>query len=95
MLDLILIIMLIVSLSKPEVLLSKKIKEKANEEQKNMLAKNLRKQYATLIGLIESASLMRYNETIGAILAIICIILFFKVFLPAKKENDAILKELE
>ena len=71
------------------------MKEKVNEEQKNILAKNLRKQYATLIGLIESASLLRYNETIGAILSIICIVLFFKMFLPAKKENDTILKELE
>ncbi len=40
MIDLILIIMIIVSLAKPDILLSKKMKEKANEEQKNILTKN-------------------------------------------------------
>ena len=87
--------MLIVSLSKPEVLLSKKIREKANEEQKNVLAKNLRKQYAISVAALESVALMRYTSSIGAILAIVCIVLFFKVALPAKKENDIILKELK
>ena len=95
MLDLILIIMLIVSLSKPEILLSKKIREKANEEQKDILSKNSRKQYSIIIGLLESAALIRYAETIGAILGIVCIVLFFKMALPAIKENKAILKELE
>ena len=41
MIDLILIIMLIVSLAKPDILLSKKMKEKATDEQKNILTKNL------------------------------------------------------
>lgn len=94
MLDLILIIMLIVSLFKPEVLLSKKMKEKANEEQKIVLTNNLRKQYFVVVGLLESASLIRYFETIGIILAIVFIVLFFKVALPAIKETSEITKEL-
>lgn len=94
MIDLILIIMLIVSLSKPDILLSKKLKEKANDEQKEILTKNLRKIYAITIGLIESASLLNINETIGIILAIVCLVLFFKFSLPAIKENSRITKEL-
>lgn len=39
MIDLILIIIIIVSLAKPDILLSKKMKEKANEEQKTYLQK--------------------------------------------------------
>ena len=94
MLDLILIIVLIVSLSKPDVLLSKKMKEKANDEQKAILTKNLRKQYAILVGLLESTALIRYIGIIGTIIAIIFIVLFFKVALPAIKENSEIVKEL-
>ena len=94
MLDLILIILLIISLSKPDILLSKKMKEKANDEQKDILTKNSRKIYATMIALIECGSLMRYNETVGIILAIILIILFFVIALPAIKENSKITKEV-
>ena len=94
MLDLILIIILIISLVKPDVLLSKKLKEKANNEQKIILTKNLRKQYSILVGLLESSALIRYIGTFGAILAIIFIILFFKISLPAIKENSKIIKDL-
>ena len=94
MLDLILIIMLIVSLAKPDILLSKKMKEKASSEQKVILTKNLRKQYSILIGLLESSALIRYIGAIGAILAIVFIVLFFTVSLPAIKENSKIVKEL-
>lgn len=94
MLDLILIIMLIVSLFKPDVLLSKKMKEKANEEQKTVLINNLRKQYFVIVGLLESASLIRYFESIGIILAIVFLVLFFKVALPCIKETNKIAKEL-
>ena len=95
MVDLILIIMLIVSLSKPDILLSKKMKERANDEQKIILTKNLRKRYAITVSLFESTALMRYTEILGAILAIVCIILFFVISLPAIKENSKIKKELE
>lgn len=94
MIDLILIIMLIISLFKPDVLLSKKIKEKANDEQKKILTKNLRKIYAIMIALLESVALIRYTEFVGIILAIVCIILFFVISLPAIKENSKITKEL-
>ena len=94
MIDLILIIMLIVSLSKPDILLSKKIKEKANDEQKNILTKNLRKIYAIMIALIESAALIRYTKVVGTVLEIVFIILFFVISLPAIKENLKITKEL-
>ena len=95
MVDLILIIMLIVSLSKPDILLSKKMKERANDEQKIILTKNLRKIYAITVAFFESTALMRYTEILGAILAIVCIILFFVISLPAIKENSKIKKELE
>ena len=94
MLDLILIIMLIASLAKPDILLSKKMKEKANDEQKMILTKNLRKIYAILVALFESIALMRYTEIVGVILSIVFIILFFTISLPAIKENSKITKEL-
>ncbi len=94
MIDLILIIMIIVSLAKPDILLSKKIKEKANEEQKNILAKNLRKIYSIMVASFESVALMRYTEVVGIILTIVFIILFFVISVPAIKENSKITKEL-
>ena len=94
MLDLILIIMLIVSLFKPDVLLSKKMKEKANEEQKIVLTNNLRKQYFVIVGLLESASLIRHFGTVGRIIGIVFLVLFFTVCLPAIKETNKIAKEL-
>lgn len=95
MIDLILIIMLIVSLSKPDILLAKKVKEKANEEQKNIMVKNLRKIYAIMVGLFESMALMRYTEIVGIILTIVCIVLFVVISVPAIKENSKIMKELK
>ena len=94
MINLILIIMLIVSLSKPDILLSKKVRENANDEQKVKLTKNLRKIYGITIGLLESSALMRYSQGIGAVLSIVFLILFFKISLPAIKENSNINKEL-
>ncbi len=94
MIDLILIIILIISLSKPDILLSKKMKEKATEEQKRILTKNLRKIYAIMIATIESLALMRYTEIVGVILAIVFIVLFFVISLPAIKENKKITKEI-
>lgn len=94
MIDLILIIMIIVSLAKPDILLSKKMKEKAKEEQKNILTKNLRKIYAIMVALFESLALMRYQETVGIILVIVFLILFFVISVPAIKENSKITKEL-
>ena len=93
MIDLILIIIIIVSLAKPDILLSKKMKEKANEEQKNILTKNLRKIYAIMVALFESLALMRYKETVGIILTIVFLILFFVISVPAIKENSKITKE--
>lgn len=94
MIDLILIIMIIVSLAKPDILLSKKMKEKANEEQKNILTKNLRKIYSVIVALFESLALMRYTEIVGIILAIVFIILVIIISVPAIKENSKITKEL-
>lgn len=94
MIDLILIIIIIVSLAKPDILLSKKMKEKTNEEQKNILTKNLRKIYAIMVALFESLALMRYKETVGIILTIVFLILFFVISVPAIKENSKITKEL-
>ena len=94
MIDLILIIIIIVSLAIPDILLSKKMKEKANEEQKNILTKNLRKIYAIMVALFESLALMRYKETVRIILTIVFLILFFVISVPAIKENSKITKEL-
>lgn len=94
MLDLILIIMLIISLFKPDILLSKKVKEVANEEQKKILIKNSRKIYVIMIAAFESLAIMRFTEYVGMILAIIFIILFFVISLPAVKENKKIQKDL-
>ena len=88
MLDLFLIIILIISLAKPDILLAKKVKEKASDEQKQILVKNYRKIYAIL-------TIMRYSSIIGGVLAIIFIILFFTISWPATKQNKQILKELE
>lgn len=99
MIDLILIALLLISLAKPEVLLSKKIKEKANDEQKLILAKNLRKIYALIILVVETSALTRYLESdysMILILALIVEILFLiKFAIPAYKENRTILKELQ
>ena len=94
-LDLFLIIILIISLAKPDILLAKKVKEKASDEQKQILVKNYRKIYAILIALFESLAIMRYSSIIGGVLAIIFIILFFTISWPATKQNKQILKELE
>lgn len=95
MLDLFLIIILIISLAKPDILLAKKVKEIASDEQKQILVKNYRKIYAILIALFESLAIMRYSSIIGGVLAIIFIILFFTISWPATKQNKQILKELE
>lgn len=99
MIDLFLIILLIVSISKPDILLSKKVKERANEEQKNLLAKNIRKVYGILIAVIETMAIRRYvNEDFSIILLIISIILlvlFFILAIPGIRENRKILKDLK
>ena len=95
MIDLILIIMLVISIFKPDILLAKNIKEKASEEQKTILTKNLRKIYAITVATFESLALMIYTEFIGVILALVFIILFFTLSLPAIKENSKITKELK
>ncbi len=94
MLDLILIIMLIVSLSKPDVLLAKKLREKANEDQKKILVKNLRKIYVLMIATFESIALIRYTKIVGIVLAVIFVILFIIISIPAIKENRSIIKEI-
>lgn len=94
MLDLILIIMLIVSLSKPDVLLAKKLREKANEDQKKILVKNLRKIYVLTIATLESIALIRYTKIVGIVLAVIFVILFIIISIPAIKENRSIIKEI-
>lgn len=94
-LDLFLIIILIISIAKPDILLAKNVKEKASDEQKQILVKNYRKIYAILIALFESLAIMRYSTIVGAVLAIILIVLFFTISWPATKQNKQILKELE
>ena len=100
MLDIILIILLIISLSKPDVLLAKKAKEKATEEQKAILVKNLRKIYAIFVALMESLALSVTfpNETVNTvarIVAVVFVVLFFVFAVPAIKANRKIMKELD
>lgn len=96
MLDLILIILLIISLFKPDILLAKKMRDNANDEQKAILVKNLRKIYVILIGFIESIALIFYESIMwGAIVStVIFLILFFVISLPAVKQNSKIVKEV-
>ncbi len=105
MIDLILIILLIISLFKPDVLLAKRLKEMANEEQKALLVKNERKIYAILVAILESISLATYALTysptytlivrmVGIILTVVFIVLFFVISLPAVRENRKIVKEV-
>ena len=47
-----------------------------------------------MIATIESLALMRYTEIVGVILAIVFIVLFFVISLPAIKENKKITKEI-
>lgn len=94
MLDLFLIIILIISIAKPDILLAKNVKEKASDEQKQILVKNYRKIYAIVIALFESLAIMRYSTIIGLVLVVIFFILFFTISWPATKQNKQILKEL-
>ena len=77
MLDLFLIIILIISIAKPDILLAKNVKEKASDEQKQILVKNYRKIYAIVIALFESLAIMRYSTIIGLVLVVIFFILFY------------------
>ena len=79
MIDLILIIILIISLFKPDILLPKKIKEKANDEQKTILTKDLRKIYSIIVFTFESIAITRFNQGVGLILMIVSLILFFVI----------------
>ncbi len=94
MLDLFLIIILIISIAKPDILVAKNVKEKASDEQKQILVKNYRKIYAIVIALFESLAIMRYSTIIGLVLVVIFFILFFTISWPATKQNKQILKEL-
>lgn len=93
MIDLILIIIIIISLVDPEILLSKKVKDKASYKQKKILSNNIRKIYAILVGFFETLALTKYIDDYGIILMIIFIILILKISLPAAKENKRIVKD--
>ena len=99
MLDLILIVLLIISIAKPDILLAKNVRVKANDGQKKILAKNLRKIYGTLIAIIELQAIRRYvDEDFGLILliaTIILLVLFFVFAIPGIKQNKEIVKNLK
>lgn len=96
MIDLILIAFLIISIVKPDVLLSKKVRAKATPEQQKILVKNMRISYVVFIALIETMAISRYLEspTILLIPILIEIFVVFKYSIPAAKENRSILKTL-
>ena len=94
MLDLILIIILLISLAKPDILLANKVKEKANDEQKDRMLKNNRKIFGILIATFEGAAISRYFPIIGIIISVILIVLLVTISLPAARENSKIMKEL-
>lgn len=96
MLNLILIVLLIISLSKPDILIAKKYREKANDEQKAILAKNLRKSYVVFICATETLGITRYFGYLGVIPLVISVVLFFALSVRAGiKENRKIVKELK
>lgn len=92
-------IIAIISLFKPDLLLGKKIREKVNEEQKEILIKNQRKIYCILAATFESLALSNIEyemaKVIGTILTIIFGVLLFVVVGPAMKESSKIMKELK
>lgn len=99
MLEILLVIMLIISLVKPESILSKKIKERANDEQKAILANNTRKIFPfVFVGFeLTVGSLSRIisiSETVKIILMIIWLICVFVIIWPIAKESSKIRKEL-
>ena len=59
MIDLILIVLLIISIFKPDILLSNKAKEQATEEQQKELVKNLRLLYGLMVAMFESLAILR------------------------------------
>jgi hypothetical protein len=91
--------MLIISFSKPEILLNRKMKEKANDEQKAILVKNIRKIYCISIVIIETGAMSRYASSDWTILILVALIvesiLLFKYSIPAIKENRKIINELK
>ena len=88
------VIMLILILIKPDILISKKIKSLANDEQLKELITNLKKTYsigcATIIGIL----LFDFSTILSLIIVIPMLILLFTVGLPASKKASNILKEL-
>ena len=94
MIDLILIVLLIISIFKPDILLSNKAKEQATEEQQKELVKNLRLLYGLMVAMFESLAILRYSTLIGGILSLIFVVLFFALAIPAAIRNSKIMKEL-
>ncbi len=96
MLTLVLLVFIIISYSKPELLISKKIKENATDEEKNIVSKNLRNIYITIILLIEGSSLISRTsgilQILGFVFAVIGIVCIVK-FIPKFKENKEILNK--
>lgn len=97
MIQLIIIIIVIISLFKPDILLSKKMKEQASNEQKKIYTNNLRiiLIFPMLLSVFSILYGYRSTETIGMVLMIISIVLFFIAGLPKAKECLKIKNELK
>lgn len=99
MIDLILIIILIISISKPEIMLkfiSKTLREKATKEEKENLIVDLRTAVLYSVLLLESLAISNYTVFISIILIIIFGILWVEKAYPAIrriKQTVKILKE--
>ena len=99
MIDLILIIILIISISKPEIILkfiSKTLREKATKEEKENLIVDLRTAVLYSVLLLESLAISNYTVFISIILIIIFGILWVEKAYPAIrriKQTVKILKE--
>ena len=68
---------------------------KALNQVKKILIKNIRKSYSLLVALIESMAISRYQETIGWILTLIMAILVATIAIPAGMANKKIKEEIK
>ena len=97
MLTIVLVVFIIISFSKPQVMVGKKIAEKATEAEINQMASAYRKIYLTLVLMLEGLfSTAQGIVVIGLPLLIAGIVVgvVFKVF-TTSKENKALVKEIK
>lgn len=97
MAQLILIVIFIMAVIKPDLMIGKEYKEKATEEQKEKLYKNARITYGSFAGFFagESIFLLMDSSLLTLVFTIGFFVLLFTTIIPAMKETSQITKELK